>query len=90
MCGVLAMIPVLGWFYLTFIGERNTGFEVLGDLIWWKNLRVIHMLLWGFFAYLALTGNRMAYVVLAVDTTFGLGAFLVHHGSEGNLKAMIQ
>ena len=90
MCGVLAVIPVLGWFYLTFLGERNTGFEVLGNLIWWKNLRVIHMLLWGFFAYLALTGNHMAYVVLAVDTTFGLGAFLVHHGSEGNLKTMIQ
>jgi hypothetical protein len=51
MCGVLALIPVLGWFYLTFLGERNTGFEVLGNLIWWKNLRVIHMLLWGFFAY---------------------------------------
>ena len=88
VCGILAIISTLGWFYLTIIGKRNIGMEAMGDLIGWKNLRVIHMLLWGFFAYLSLTGNCMAYLVLAVDTVFGLGAFLVHHGSEGNF--MIQ
>jgi len=88
--GFLAMIPVLGWFYLIFIGERDTGVEVMGDKIWWKPLRPIHMLLWFFFAWLAIQGNRRAWMVLLVDTLFGLGAFLVYHGSQGNFRTLLE
>ena len=87
--GLIALGPVIGWFYIIFIGKRDTGLEVLGEKIWWKNLRPIHMLLWAFFAYLAIMGNRNAWIVLLIDTLFGLGAFLVHHYQEGNLNKLI-
>ena len=77
--GILALGPVIGWFYIIFIGSRDTGAEVFGGTIWWKNLRPIHMLLWAFFAYLAITGNHMAYIVVGIDTLFGLGSFFLHH-----------
>jgi hypothetical protein len=64
--------------------------EVLGEKIWWKNLRPIHMLLWFYFAWLAIHQNRMAWVVLLVDTMFGLTAFLVYHGMQGNFKKLVQ
>lgn len=90
LLGALALIPVVGWFYLIFVGRRDTGVEVFGDRIWWVGLRPIHMLLWGFFAYLALGQcHPMAWVVLAVDTAFGLLSFLVHHGRAGNLRVML-
>jgi hypothetical protein len=90
MLGVMALFPAIAWFYIFFIGKRDTGLEVFGDTIWWKNLRPIHMLLWSFFAYLAISGNRMAYLILLVDTTFGLGSFLAFHYSEGNLNVMLE
>jgi len=90
MLGVTALLPVMGWFYIIFIGSRDTGFEIFGNKIWWKKLRPIHTLLWAFFAYLAISGNNKAWIVLAVDTSFGLSAFLVHHWSEGNLKKMLE
>jgi hypothetical protein len=90
LLGTFALLPVIGWFYIIFIGKRDTGIEVMGERIWWKNLRIIHMLLWGFFAYLAISKNPRAYIVLLVDTLFGLSAFLFHHWSEGNLNVMLQ
>ncbi len=86
--GIIALIPVIGWFYIIFIGKRDTGLEVLGGKIWWKNLRPIHLILWTFFAYLAITGNRKAWIVLLVDTLFGLSAFLIHHWSQDNFKKL--
>ena len=90
LLGGLALGPVLGWFYIIFVERRDTGLEVFGDRIWWGNLRPIHMLLWGFFAYLALgLCHPYAWVVLAVDTAFGLLSFLTHHAQEGNLRVML-
>lgn len=89
LLGAVGLLPVLGWFLILFFTPRDTGLEVFGDEIWWKHLRPIHMLLWGFFAYLALQGNRKAWVVLAVDTVFGLGAFLQFHYSHGDLPVML-
>lgn len=86
LIGILALIPVIGWFYIIFIGKRDTGIEVLGDKIWWQNLRPVHMLLWGFFSYLAINRNPMAWLVLLIDTLFGLSAFLIHYWSKGNFK----
>ena len=87
--GVLALFPVFGWFYIIFIGERDTGLEVFGDKIWWKSIRPIHMLLWLFFAYLAILQHPHAWIVLLVDTIFGLLSFLFHHWSQDNLKIML-
>jgi hypothetical protein len=84
--GALALLPTLGWFYLIFLGERDTGAEVFGELIWWKHMRPLHMILWGFFAYLAFQRNPHAWIILATDTLVGLLSFLEHHYSEGNLS----
>jgi hypothetical protein len=86
MLGFAALIPVIGWFYIIFIGKRDTGMEVFGDRIWWKKLRPIHMLLWLAFSYMAISGNRNAWIVLLVDTIFGLLSFFIYHISTGNLK----
>jgi hypothetical protein len=88
LLGLFALIPVIGWFYIIFIGKRDTGLEVFGEKIWWKNLRPIHMTLWSIFAYLAISGNRKAWIVLLVDTLFGLSAFLIHHWSAGNFSQL--
>jgi len=89
MLGIVALIPVIGWTYIIFIGKRDTGLEVLGDKIWWKNLRPIHLILWSFFAYLAITGNKKAWIVLLMDTLFGLSSFLVFHLKEGNFNKLL-
>lgn len=86
--GYIALLPVLGWFYIIFIGERNIGPEVGGGQIWWKHLRPIHMTLWAIFGYLAISGNKNAWIVLLGDTIFGLIAFLHHHYSEDNFKKL--
>jgi len=87
--GFLALFPVLGWFYFIFIGKRDRGIEVFNELIWWKDLRPLHMFLWGFFACLALTGNHKAWIILLIDTFIGLAAFIIHHQMEGNLKKIL-
>ena len=90
LLGGLALLPVIGFFYLVFIGRRDTGLEVFGDRIWWTRLRPIHMLMWGFFAYLAIVKcHPLSWVPLGVDTAFGLVSFLGHHYSEGNLRTMM-
>ena len=87
--GVIAIFPVLGWFYLIFIGKRDKGFEIFNEYIWWKDLRPLHMFLWGFFAYLAITKNHKAWVILFIDTFIGLAAFFIHHYMAGNLKKLL-
>lgn len=88
LLGFIALLPVIGWFYIIFIGKRDTGPEAIGGKIWWKNLRPIHMFLWGFFAYLAISGNKKAWFVLLFDTLFGLSAFLLHHWKEGTFNKL--
>jgi hypothetical protein len=86
--GWIALIPVVGWTYILFIGKRETGPEVFGDKIWWKALRPIHALLWLTFAIMAIQQHSNAWVVLLADTLFGLAAFMVHHWSEGNIQTL--
>jgi hypothetical protein len=88
--GYLALLPAIGFTYIYLTGSRKTGAEVFGDKIWWKNLRPVHTILWIFFAYLAVTKNKLAWVVLLLDTILGLSSFLLFHWVEGHLNEMLQ
>jgi hypothetical protein len=87
--GILALIPVIGWFYIIFIGKRDTGAEVFGDKIWWGGIRPIHLILYSIFSYLAIQKNTNAWIALLVDTLFGLSAFLTYHYSQNNFSKLI-
>ena len=89
LLGLIALGPVIGWLYIIFIGKRDTGLEVFGDKIWWKDIRPIHTLLWATFSYMAITGNRNAWIILLIDTLFGLSAFLIYHWRQGNFNKVL-
>lgn len=80
LLGYLALLPAIGFLYLWIFNKRNFGAEAGGE-IWWKNYRIIHSLLYFSFAYLAITNNREAWKILAIDVTFGLILFFLHHSN---------
>jgi hypothetical protein len=84
--GYLSLIISFGFMFIFLTGSRKTGPEVNGEKIWWNNLRPIHSILYGLFAYLAITKNNKAWVVLLVDVLIGLFSFLTFHYNEGNFN----
>jgi len=88
--GAIALIPMFGWLYIYFIGKRNTGAEVFGDKIWWNNLRIIHALLYGIFAFYAFNKKRVAWIALLTDVIIGLISFLLYHYTSGNFAKLVQ
>ena len=77
--GYLALLPTLGFVYIFTTDSRKTGAEVFGGKIWWNNLRPLHALLYGLFAYNAITGNQGAWIYLLIDVIFGLFSFFIFH-----------
>lgn len=84
--GYLALVLAIGFLMIYGFGLRKTGVEVLGNRIWWNELRPIHGLLYGLFSYLAITRNPNAWIVLLTDTAFGFVSFIKHHYLVGNFK----
>lgn len=84
--GYIALVPMIGFIYIYLSGSRNTGSEVFGDKIWWNNLRPIHAILYGLFAYNAINKNTNSWIYLLVDVIFGLISFLVNHYLESNFS----
>jgi hypothetical protein len=84
--GLLALIPATGFLYIYITGKRKNGAETFGEKIWWNKLRPIHAFMFYLFAYLAITKNKNAYVVLFVDAIFGLVSFLVYHYMIGSFS----
>jgi hypothetical protein len=90
LLGYLALLPAFGFMYIYLTGSRQTGAEVLGDKIWWNDLRPIHALLYFLFAYNAIIGNNKAWMYLLVDVIFGLVSFLVFHYNNGDFSKLIK
>jgi hypothetical protein len=84
--GYIALVPALGFIYIYLTDSRKTGVEVFSAKIWWNNLRPIHGLLYGLFAYNAINKNHNSWIYLLVDLIFGLFSFTLHHYSEGNFS----
>lgn len=84
--GLLTLSIAIGFLYLFFTGKRRTGPETQGAPIWWMNFRIFHGLFYLLFSILAFMSVRNAYIVLLIDTLFGLLLFLTHHYKAGDFK----
>ena len=87
--GYLAILPAIGFLYIYLTGSRQTGPETMGAPIWWNNLRPIHAIFYGLFAYAAIRGDAGAWVYLLADVAFGLLSFTVHHWLNGDFAAAL-
>jgi hypothetical protein len=87
--GYLALIMPIAFMYIYLTGSRKTGPEVLGDKIWWNNLRPLHAILYGLFAYNAITGNPNSWMFLFLDVIIGLISFLTFHYINGDFHKLI-
>ena len=52
----------------------KTGF--FGNRVWWNNNRLIHSLLYFIFSIMAFYKNKNAWIILLLDTLFGLITFI--------------
>lgn len=86
--GYLALLPAIGFTYIFLTGSRKTGVEVMGDKIWWNNLRPFHALMYFIFAYYAIQKIKMAWVFLFIDVLVGLISFLLFHWSQDDFKKL--
>jgi hypothetical protein len=77
LLGYLALLPMIGFIYIYLTGSRQTGAEVFGAKIWWNNLRPIHALLYGLFAYYAIQRSTFAWKFLLADVLIGFFAFMM-------------
>ena len=82
--GYLALLPAIGFMTIYITGSRKTGAEVFGSKIWWNNLRPVHALLYGLFAYYAINKSNIAWWYLLIDVIFGLLSFLTYHYLQGD------
>ena len=74
------MLPAIGFLYIYFTGSRKTGLEVFGEKIWWNDLRPLHSLLYYWFSWTILFGNKKeAWKILLADVLLGWVSFLMHH-----------
>ena len=88
--GILALGPVIGWIWIIFIGKRDTGAEVFGEKIWWKDIRWVHLLFYATFATLAIMKKSYAWVILLVDVIFGFAAWVFHHWYAGTVSLLLK
>ena len=88
LLGYLALLPMIGFIYIYLTGSRQTGAEVFGAKIWWNNLRPIHALLYGLFAYYAIQKANFAWKFLLADVLIGFFAFIIYHYYHGDFAKL--
>lgn len=79
-------LPIMGIIYLIFsIGFFNTYLSqsrkkgILNQPAWWDNLRPVHGGIYLIFAIAAFLKYKDAWIILLIDTIFGIIAFTVYH-----------
>ena len=77
--GAMAVCIAIGFATIYLGGLRTTGPEVFGDRIWWNDVRPIHAILYGLFAYYALKKSPHAWTFLATDVVLGAVAWILFH-----------
>lgn len=67
-------------FTTIYLGNyRKTGGELMGSKIWWNDIRPIHASLYILFSLFALKKKSYSWIILLIDTIFGLFVFLYHY-----------
>jgi hypothetical protein len=84
--GYLAALPAFGFAYIYMTDWRDKG--RFGQKAWWNDLRPVHAVLYGLFAWSAINGRADAWMFLFADAIFGLISFLIHHWLNGNIQKM--
>jgi len=87
--GYISLLFVIGFIYIFVTGSRKTGVETFGDKIWWNDLRPVHALMYGLFAYNAINKNQNAWVFLLIDIIIGLLSFLIFHYINGDFSKLL-
>jgi hypothetical protein len=87
--GYVALLFVTGFIYIFITGSRKTGVEVFGGKIWWNDLRPVHALMYGLFAYNAINKNHNAWIFLLIDVIIGLISFLIFHYINGDFSKLL-
>lgn len=86
--GYISIIVGLGFLAIYFGNLRKSDKGAFGEKIWWTNLRPVHGLLYLLFAYNAITGNRDAWLYLAIDVVIAFLSFLLIHYQNGDFKKL--
>lgn len=88
--GIPFLIFGIGTLYLYLTGTRTTGGGAFGGVLWWKDMRPIHGILYLSFAILAFLRYPYAWILLAVDVLVGLVGFLTYHTVTGNFTRLVK
>ena len=77
--GIIAGIISVGFMTIYLTGSRKTGIEVNGGEIWWNDLRPVHSILYGMFAYAAINNKSYSWIFLLIDVCIGLISYILHY-----------
>ena len=86
LMGYIMTVPSFGFAYIYVTGSRNKG--RFDQKAWWNDLRPIHSVLYGLFAWNAINKRSYSWIFLFADAIFGLISFLTHYYSNGKIQKM--
>ena len=81
--GSITLVMSLSFLYIYTFGSKKADsqlewFKDNDTKIWWNKLRLVHGLTYLLFTVLALGQKDYAWIVLAIDTIFGLVVWILH------------
>ena len=88
LLGFLSLIPAIGFLIIYFGDLRKTGREVMGNDIWWNELRPVHAVMYLLFAIYAIKKKDFAWIILLLDVCIGIVAFIMYHCNADNFSKL--
>ena len=84
--GIIAIIIGISFFLIHYniLGKEEADKQLLrwhdnDSKMWWDDFRPIHGFLYILFGILALCKVELSYIILVIDVTIGLTAWVIHH-----------
>jgi hypothetical protein len=87
----ILVIAVLGMLKIIITGDKREK-GIAGQEIWWGYLRPIHVILWTIFIVMTFipTYTKYAWMVLLLDLTIGIIAWIIQQQKLGNFLKIIE